>query len=286
MFRSDGRGKTLRFAQGDKVDAYICRTCAVQYAPSAGPPERCIICEDERQYVNWAGQQWTTLAELKAQGYKTVLREHEPGLAGIGIEPFFGIGQRALLVQTPEGNVLWDCIGYIDDEVIAQVRSLGGIAAIAVSHPHFYGTMIEWARAFDAPVHIPEADAQWITRPDPLVCHFEGAVELVPGVTLIQTGGHFEGSAVVHWAAGAEGRGALLTGDSIQVVQDRRFVSFMWSYPNLVPLSASAVDCIREAIDPYQFDRIYGGWWHTTIESGARDAVERSAERYLKLIGG
>ena len=102
------------------MDAYICRTCAVQYAPSDVPPERCIICEDERQYVNWAGQQWTTLAELKAQGYKIVLREQEPGLTGIGIEPHLGIGQRALLVQTPQGNVLWDCIGYIDDEAVAR----------------------------------------------------------------------------------------------------------------------------------------------------------------------
>jgi hypothetical protein len=266
------------------VDAYICRTCAVQYAPSEAPPERCIICEDERQYVNWAGQQWTTLAELKAQAYKTVLREQEPGLTGIGIEPFLGIGQRALLVQTPQGNVLWDCIGYIDDEAVAQVRALGGIAAIAVSHPHFYGTMVEWAHAFDAPVHIPEADAQWITRPDPLVQHFEGTVELVPGVTLVQTGGHFAGSTVVHWAAGAEGRGDLLTGDTIQVVQDRRFVSFMWSYPNLVPLSVSDIEQIQASIDPYPFDRIYGGWWHTVVESNARAAVQRSAERYTRLV--
>ncbi|MEX1254436.1 MAG: MBL fold metallo-hydrolase [Dehalococcoidia bacterium] len=267
------------------MDAYICRTCAVQYAPSEQPPERCIICEDERQYVNWAGQQWTTLAELKAQGYKNALRDHEPGLTGIGIEPFLGIGQRGLLVQTPQGNVLWDCIGYIDNEAIAQVRALGGIAAIAVSHPHFYGAMIEWARAFDAPVHIPEADAEWITRPDPAVRHFEGVVELVPGVTLIQTGGHFEGSTVIHWAAGAEGRGALLTGDSIQVVQDRRFVSFMWSYPNMLPLPAATIDTIVAAIEPYPFDRLYGGWWHTLIDSGAGEAVERSAERYIGLIG-
>jgi len=104
------------------------------------------------------------------------------------------------------------------------------------------------------------------------------------GVVLVQTGGHFAGSTVVHWAAGADRRGALLTGDSIQVVQDRRFVSFMWSYPNLLPLSASDVWQVMETIEPYEFDRIYGGWWHTIIDSGAREAVARSAERYTKLI--
>lgn len=266
--------------------AFICKTCGVQHAASQEPPARCVICEDERQYVGWAGQQWTTLAELKEGGYRNELREHEPGLTGIGTQPWFAIGQRALLVQTPQGNVLWDCITYLDDETVERVRALGGVQAIAFSHPHFYGSMIEWSHAFEAAVYVPKADEQWVTRPDAAVQLWEGQVELLPGVTLIQCGGHFAGSAVLHWAAGAAGKGALLTGDSIAVVQDRRYVSFMWSYPNIIPLPASAVTGIVEAVRPYPFDRIYGGWWHSVVDSDARAAVERSAERYLRQIHG
>jgi hypothetical protein len=267
------------------ADCFICNTCGVQYAPTEAPPGRCIICDDERQYVGWQGQQWTTLDEMRAAGYQNDLRDIEPGLAGIGTRPHFAIGQRPLLVQTPSGNVLWDCHSFLDDATIDRVRPLGGIKAISASHPHFYGIIVEWAHAFGAKIYLPRADEQWITRPDPAIELWEGTRELFPGVTLIQTGGHFEGSALIHWAAGAGGRGALLTGDTVQVVQDRRFVTFMRSYPNQIPLPASAVRRIVDAIRPYAFDRIYGGWWHTVVESNAKQAVEHSADRYLRWIG-
>ena len=266
---------------------YICRTCGVQYAPGEAPPPRCFVCEDERQYVGWEGQQWTTLAELRAAAYRNEVREEEPGLVGIGTRPSFAIGQRALLVRTPHGNVLWDCISYLDGETVEVVRALGGVHAIAASHPHFYGSMVEWSHAFGgAPIYVPEADQAWVARPDAAVRLWSGALEVVPGVTLVQCGGHFEGSAVLHWAAGAEGRGALLVGDTITVVMDRRFVSFMWSYPNLVPLPASAIRRIVEAVRPYPFERIHGGWWGRTVAAGGKDAVERSAARYLRQVQG
>jgi glyoxylase-like metal-dependent hydrolase (beta-lactamase superfamily II) len=256
----------------------------VQHAETASPPERCVICEDERQYVGWGGQQWATLDELRGAGYQNELREVEPGLTGIGTTPHFGIGQRPLLVQTAAGNVLWDCCGFLGEEAVAQVQALGGIAAISASHPHFYGCIIDWAQAFGAAVYLPRADEEWIVRPDLAVRLYEGTVELLPGVTLIQTGGHFEGSAVIHWAAGAGGRGALLTGDTIQVVQDRRFVTFMRSYPNQIPLPAAAVRAIVNAVRPYEFERLYGGWWPLNVEANAKAAVERSAERYIQWI--
>jgi len=233
------------------MPAYICKTCGVQHAESDQPPERCVTCEDERQYVGWGGQQWTTLDEMRNAGYTNDFREHEPGLIGIGTRPHFGIGQRALLVQTPRGNALYDCITYIDDATVDRVRALGGVDAITVSHPHFYGTMIEWSHAFGgAPVYIPEADRQWVTRPDPAIQDWSGSVEVVPGLTLIQCGGHFAGSAALHWPEGAEGRGVLLTGDTIAVANDRHFVSFMWSYPNFLPLGASEVMRVVEAVRP------------------------------------
>jgi glyoxylase-like metal-dependent hydrolase (beta-lactamase superfamily II) len=269
-------------------ECHICLTCGTQHAASEGPPERCIICEDERQYIGWGGQQWTTLEAMKNAGHSNRVQEvsDEPGLWSIDTRPRFGIGQRALLVQTPAGNFLWDCITYLDDQTIERVRELGGIAGISVSHPHFYGTMIEWSHAFGgAPVYVPEADREWVVRPDAVVEYYEGSREVLPGVTLVQVGGHFEGSGVLHWAQGADGRGALLTGDSIAVAADREWVTFMRSYPNYIPLHREALDGIVAALEPYDFDRIHGGWWELTVEKGAKEAVRRSAERYKRWIG-
>jgi glyoxylase-like metal-dependent hydrolase (beta-lactamase superfamily II) len=269
-------------------ECHICLTCGAQHAASEGPPERCIICEDERQYIGWGGQQWTTLEAMKNAGHSNRVQEvrDEPGLWSIDTRPRFGIGQRALLVQTPAGNFLWDCITYLDEQTIERVRELGGIAGISVSHPHFYGTMIEWSHAFgQAPVYVPEADREWVVRPDAVVEYYEGSRAVLPGVTLVQVGGHFEGSGVLHWAQGAEERGALLTGDSIAVAADREWVTFMRSYPNYIPLHKEALDGIVAALEPYEFDRIHGGWWELTVEKGAKEAVKRSAERYKRWIG-
>lgn len=269
------------------MNAYICVTCGVQQKPTAAPPDACPICEDERQYVRRGGQAWTTLKELAAGGHRIELREQEPGLVGVGVTPSMGIGQRALLVKTPGGSFLWDCIGYIDDAAVQAIRAAGGLAGIAMSHPHFYGTSVEWSRAFGgAPIYIPAADRQWVQYPDPAITLWGGTREVLPGVTLVQCGGHFEGSAVLHWAQGAGGAGALLVGDSIAVVPDTRFVSFMRSYPNLIPLARETVTAIVATVEPYRFDKIYGGWWDRIVDRDGKAAVTKSAERYLTWIAG
>ena len=268
------------------MENYICETCGVEFAKSESPPPTCPICNDERQYVGWGGQRWTTMAELKAGGHDNEIRREEPGLTGIGIKPTFSIGQRALLVHTEGGNVLYDCISYLDDETTDAIQQLGGIQSICLSHPHFYDAMVTWSRAFDnAPIYVPEVDRGFVMRPDPAIRYWDGRpLNLAPGVTLIQCGGHFLGSAVLHWADGADGKGALLVGDTLTVVMDRRYVSFMTSYPNLIPLSARQVSRIVEAIDAFAFDRIYGGWWGRNILSGAKEAVTRSADRYNRYM--
>jgi hypothetical protein len=268
----------------DRATAFICATCGAQYPPSAEPPAGCAICLDERQYVGWGGQEWTTLEELR-ETRRADIRAEEPGLTGIGSSPGFAIGQRALLVETPAGNVLWDCLAPFDVEVAEAVRARGGIDAIAISHPHYYTTMAEWARAFDARIHLPTADREWVTRPDPAIEFFDGdRLDLPGGLTLLRLGGHFAGGAVLHWPAGAEGRGALLSGDILQVVQDRRWVSFMRSYPNLIPLPASKVEAMTAALEPFEFDRLYGAWFGKVIDADAHDAVRRSAERYVRAV--
>ena len=170
---------------------------------------------------------------------------------------------------------------------MAEVRARGDLVAISASHPHFYGAMVDWSEAFgDAPILLPEADREWVQRPDPRVRFWDRTVGLVPGLMAVRCGGHFEGSSVLHWPAGAEGRGVLFTGDTIMIAADRRWVSFMRSYPNLIPLDAAAVDSIVAAVAPLRFDRIYGNpGWDKLITEGADDAVSRSATRYRKAIG-
>jgi glyoxylase-like metal-dependent hydrolase (beta-lactamase superfamily II) len=254
----------------------------VQRAPSETPPAACPVCQDFRQYVNPDGQRWSSLDQI-AEAHQPDVREVEPGLTGVGLEPGFAIGQRGLLVRTPSGNLLWD-LAPMTPALAAAVRDAGGVAAIAVSHPHFYSTMAEWSREFQAPVWLPADDRPWRARSDFTISEWSGQAEPLPGLTLLQTGGHFAGSAVLHWSEGADSEGALLTGDTIYVAQDRRWVSFMRSYPNLIPLPAHDVVRISEAVAPYRFQRLYGGWYHAVVMSEADLAVQRSAERYLRSI--
>jgi len=264
---------------------FICATCGTQYGETREPPGECSICNEPRQFVNWGGQQWTTLDQLR-RSHRNTIQQQEPGLISIGVEPSFGIGQRALLLRHPQGNVLWDCVALPDPGLLEMIQTLGGLAAIAISHPHYYTTMIEWARAFDARVLLHAADRQWVMRPDACLEFWEGDTRELPGgLTLVCCGGHFDGGTVLHWPGGAGGQGVLLSGDIIQVVQDRRWASFMYSFPNLIPLPAASVRRIVEAIDPFSFDRIYGAFWGKVIASDAKAAVKRSAERYIRALG-
>ena len=263
---------------------FICMTCGVQQGETEAAPAYCAICEDERQYIGHNGQQWTTMPELQKEHYNRI-EEIDFYLTGIGTAPAFAIGQRALLVQTPQGNILWDCISLLDADTIEAIHGLGGISAIAVSHPHTVGSLVEWSHAFDyAPIYWHADNRRWVMRPDRAYEFWEGETcPLLEGITLIRCGGHFEGSTVLHWAQGANGRGALLTGDTMQVAQDRRYVSFMYSYPNMIPLNQGAIERIVNAVEPYEFDALYGGWWDYHVKD-AKAAVRRSAERYIKAI--
>lgn len=266
------------------MEHFICLTCGVQFSAVDEPPQLCPICQDERQYVGYEGQQWTTLAALQKE-YQNIVKPVEPGLYGIGTVPKFSLGQRALLSQSDQGNVLWDCVSLLDADTITAVNDLGGISAIAISHPHLYASMVEWSHAFSAPIYLHAADQAHVMRPDPNIILWEGEThQLNEAVMLIRCGGHFAGSTVLHWAGDAARQGVLLTGDTIMVVQDQRYVSFMYSYPNLLPLPASAVRRIVAAVEPLAFERLYGGWWEKVISREAKTAVQTSAQRYIQCI--
>jgi hypothetical protein len=254
---------------------WICATCGTQFAASEEPPAECAICTDPRQYVPEEGQRWTTLDELRAERRNEI--RDDGGLTGVGVEPWFAIGQRALLVD----NVMWDCVHLVDDDAAREVERRGGLRAIAISHPHYYTGMVEWAHRFECPVYIHADDQRWIMRPDPAIELWDGdAKELGGGLTLVRCGGHFQGGTVLHRS------GILLSGDIVQVIPDRSHVGFMYSYPNLIPLPADSVRAIAEALEPFEFDTLYGAWWGRIVRGDAKGIVQRSAERYVRALDG
>jgi glyoxylase-like metal-dependent hydrolase (beta-lactamase superfamily II) len=263
---------------------FMCATCGTQFSASDVPPAACPICEDERQYIGWNGQQWTTLEELRESHHNT-FTEHEPNLTAIQTEPSFAINQRAFLIETPQGNLLWDCIALLDDKTINFINERGGIKAIAISHPHYYSTMLEWSHAFDVPIYIHEEERDYVVQPGESIQYWEGeTLDLWEGLTLIRCGGHYKGSQVLHWAAGADGQAVLLTGDTILVVQDRRFVTFMYSYPNMIPVSENTIRKIVASIEPHEFERLYSAFKDKEILTDAKGAVMRSAQRYIAAL--
>ena len=268
------------------MPAYICTTCGCQYPSTEAPPAFCLICKDDRQYVNPSGQAWTTLPAMRKTHFNA-FRRLMPGLMGVGTFPAFAIGQRALVLRTPAGNILWDCISFLDETTVTIMTALGGLAGIACSHPHFFASAVEWSHAFNSiPVYIHGMDRKYVTRLDPVVAFWEGeALELTEGVTMLRCGGHFPGSSVLHWAGGADGQGVLLTGDTLQVRPDKG-LTFMHSYPNLIPLDPRSVQHIADTLAPWPFEAIYGGWWERVIPENAKQVMANSVEQYITAVTG
>jgi hypothetical protein len=267
------------------MNSCICTTCGTQLAPGARPPTSCPVCEDERQYVGWNGQRWTT--------HEALLETHalrlgaDDGLPALAIAGEFGIPQRALLLGTSAGNILWECLSLVTAEGVAFLRARGGVDRIVISHPHFYASMVQWSDALGGvPILLHAADKAWVQRPARCIEHWQGDTLALGGdVTLVRTGGHFPGSTALHWASGPRGRGALFVGDSPQVASNRRSVSFMYSYPNLVPLRPADVRSMRERLAPFEYDDAYGFSWGRNILGAARARVDASFDRYLAAVG-
>ena len=274
----EGEGKFLNY--------FICQTCGVQYERSIVEPKQCTICSEERQYVNPNGQTWTTLDELFSNGYHNKIECEERGLYSLNTSPEFGIGQTAYIIQGEDFNLLWDCITYIDDSTIKKINEIGGLQAIALSHPHYYSTQVEWSETFNVPIYIHEDDKEWVMRPSEKIIFWSGeSLELNKGLVIHRLGGHFKGGSVLEWKEGNEQKGVLLTGDIIQVVADRQWVSFMYSYPNLIPLPASKVQEIADIVNELEFNRLYNAF-HRIVKEDAKMSVQKSAIRYIDAING
>jgi hypothetical protein len=263
---------------------WICVTCGTQYAPSAMPPETCPICQDERQYVGWSGQHWTHLEEMR--GSYRVQLENEAGVVTLSSRPGFAIDQRAFLIPQRGRHVMWECLSLVTPEAVEEIESCGGVSAIAISHPHFYASMVEWSEALGGvPIYLHEADRGWVQRGSPAIRFWSGArLELSESLSLIHLPGHFPGSAGLWWKTGPRAGGSLFPGDALQVVMDRRHVTFMYSYPNAIPLRPAAVRGLEQRVAALDFEDVFGYSRGRSILGGGKRAVERSFARYLRAI--
>jgi hypothetical protein len=263
-----------------KEIAYICKTCGIEYEPSFIPPSQCPVCEDERQYVPATGQAWTTMDEVNA-AHKNIVERISDNLYAIYSTPNFAIGQRAHLIISPSGNILWDCITNIDESTIQIIRQLGGIKAIAVSHPHYFSSIIQWSQHFDdAQIYIHKLDEDWLGRRNGAIRFWEeDEIQLWDDIRLLCCGGHFPDANVLYWPA----EKTLLTGDTIQICPDLKSVSFMYSYPNLIPLSKQAILRISDCIEPLEYDKMFGAFGKN-IRSEAKNIMAFSVNRYLSIF--
>jgi glyoxylase-like metal-dependent hydrolase (beta-lactamase superfamily II) len=259
----------------------LCKACGTSYETIGCHPERCEICEDERQYVPVEGQKWIEPNTLVAS-HTNKWKQHSPNIYSIQTVPEFAINQRAFILTTPQGNILWDCIAALDDATKTLVSALGGLKAIAISHPHYYSTMQDWADEFNAPIYLHASDRQWIMRDSPWITLWEGdTLKLGNDVTLLRLGGHFAGGSVLHWA---KEEGVLFTGDIVQVAPSANAVSFMWSYPNMLPLSAMTVSDIVRRLSTVKFKKLYGAFEGKDIKDNADDIVQRSGRKYIACL--
>lgn len=265
------------------MTCFICVGCGTQYPASTEPPESCPVCTDDRQYVPAGGQRWTTHDNLVTELDARI--EDDDGLTGVGIAQPFAIPQRALLVpSTDTGNILWDCISVVTPDAVDRLNQRGGIDLIAISHPHFYSSMVEWSDAFGGvPILVHHADRNWIQRTSQAVRTWSGdRLDLSPTVSLIHLPGHFPGSSALHW--NRPERPALLTGDSLHVAADHRHITVMHSVPNYLPVGPNVIVDLRHRLDGLHFDDLYGFTWGLNIIGDARRQVDHSLDRYLDTI--
>ena len=259
-------------------DLKICATCGTQF-PEDDTDKLCKICDEERQYIPLTGQKWTTHSEIASVHTNQIVKLKE-SLYEIVISPKFAIGQRAFLVVSERGNILWDCVSLLDEATIKFINELGGLKAIAISHPHYYSNMNAWAETFNCPIYIHENDQSYIHYKTDRVHLWKGEDKVLwDSIRLVNVGGHFDGSSVL-LIPELSNHGVMLTGDTVYLSLSKKHYSIMYSYPNNIPLPIKRIKQIKERFASLAFDEIYGFYSYQNITKNARKLLFDSLSRY------
>lgn len=318
----------------DTKDWLICTACGTQF-PTADSTQltTCFICDDPRQFTPPTGQSFTTLRALLSPSPSSppgpyqnhfVPYEHDDRITFIHTTPKVGIGQRCALLRTPHGaNILWDCVTLLDEATVREIRARGGLAAIVISHPHYYSTHLLWARAFGCRVYLAEQDRGWLAQRDEERQVFlfgagaggEGATEVdIPvvvggsqtdsGVKALRLGGHFPGSMVllfdgrllvadtlVTTPAGLGRWAPPLTSTSTSTSTPtsgrppgmNSFV-FMWSIPNMIPLPPDDIAAMWEVLHKYTFRSTHGAFMGQDIDDEDAEGKEGQGEVRRRVL--
>lgn len=258
----------------------ICCTCGTQY-PINYTSNECFICNEERQYVPESGQSWTNPKTLSLN-HKNKIVELNDCLFEIVITPTFAIGQRAFLVISESGNILWDCIPLLDEETNAFINSKGGLKAVCFSHPHYYSNMNNWAETFNCPIYIHKKDEPFIMEKVENIILWEGdEVQILDDVKMINIGGHFEGSSIL-LIPKMSPKGTMLCGDTMYLSPSKKHFAIMYSYPNRIPLPLSEIRRIKQRLNTISFDVIFGFYSYQNLTENAKKILNNSIERYLE----
>lgn len=260
----------------------ICKTCGTRYHTETFDPNTCRICSDERQFVKEYGQQWVSYDDLSKE-HTIERKQWSSNLYQFLVLPKFAIAQRAFLIKTPEGNILWDCLPFLDQATIAFIQKNGGLHAIAISHPHYYSLMNEWAKTFNCPIYIHESDKEWVMDHEKHIVFWKKRKKkLNQDVTLFHIGGHFPGSAVLQCNLQLYGD-TLFVGDTLYVSPDKKHLSAMFSYPNIIPLSKHQTLDVFNRVSEISFDTLFGAFPHQNIEKNAKKVFKNAFTTYKNL---
>lgn len=261
---------------------YTCKACGVQQSSRHSVPNICPICEDDRQNIPESGQEWLILAEHYNK-HETKWTKTEPNIHTLPTSFKCGIGQDAYLIQTKGGNYLWDCVPLISDKWVYKIHAMGGLKAIVISHPHFYSNAACWSATFgNIPIYIHQADKHWVQDMSDNILFWQGeTLNLEDDLTIINCGGHFDGSCVLHWRGAADGKPVLFGADTVYSVNNQ--ATFMHSFPNVIPLPAHKVKTIGQRLEAFNFDRLYGPFGGNIL-TNAQTIVQNCINRYIKAL--
>jgi len=257
----------------------LCTACGTQF-PEHYKEKLCAICNEERQYIPSAGQTWTTHDQILTTHTTDIVKLNDH-LYEIVITPRFAIGQRAFLVLSESGNILWDCIPLLDQKVIDFINEIGGLQAIAISHPHYYSNMNDWAEQFKCPIYIHKKDEQYISdKGNRIKLWEEDEMPLWDDIKIINIDGHFAGSSILLHQNMSE-KGTMLCGDTMYLSPNLQHFAIMYSYPNRMPLPVSEIKRIKKRLEVLEFDAVYGFYSYQNLTKNVKQILNNSIEKYL-----